>query len=369
MNWEIVLFLFFAFLGSLLAVLFLFKKKGDRLANVLLGVYTFLFALELLNNSLRWSGDIYRAPFIHLNFTHFPMWTIYGALLYVYVRQVVKKTGIKVSDALFLIPPLVTIALLFPYYSLDTESKIQAFADRTSYDYIYFPDYGIWIVIAIMFFYAGLTYFSFWQNKRIGFRENKWLKWFVGSYLGFAFMFALYIGLVRFQLMDPSYDYFVDIVIVFFIGMLTFFGFIQPEVFEGKSIKEAIPFIKYRKTGLSDALSMEMKEKLLHLMETRRPYVDNDLRLDDLSLMMKLSRNHTSQIINEHFNLSFFDFINQYRIKDAKNLLLQNKEDNRTITQIAYDVGFNNRASFYKAFKKFSEGGSPSEYIKHTHAS
>ena len=73
------------------------------------------------------------------------------------------------------------------------------------------------------------------------------MKWFVGSYFGFAFMFALYIFLIWFNLMDPMYDYFVDIVIVFFIGMLAFFGFVQPEVFEGKSIQRILPFIKYQK--------------------------------------------------------------------------------------------------------------------------
>ncbi|MGB5554910.1 MAG: helix-turn-helix domain-containing protein [Flavobacteriaceae bacterium] len=368
MNWIIILFLLFTFIGVLLSVLFLFKKKGDRFANTLLAIYTFLFSFELLNNCLRWSGDIQEAPFIHLNFTHFPLWTIYGALLFIYVRSVVKKSKFKLGDIFFLIPPLVTIVLLFPYYSLTTSEKLRALKEGTTDNYVHFPSYGIWIVIAIMFFYAALTYINFWQNKRIGFREYKWLKWFVGSYFGFAFMFALYIFLVRFQIMDPTYDYFIDIVIVFFIGMLSFFGFIQPEIFEGKSISESIPFIKYRKTGLSEALSFEMKEKLIRIMEHQQPYMDNDLRLDDLALLMKLSRNHTSQIINEHFNLSFFDFINQYRIKDAKNLLLQNKGDDRTITQIAYDVGFNSRASFYKAFKKFSDG-TPSDYAKHTQAS
>ncbi len=368
MSWVIILFFFFTIFGIALSIRFLFKEKADRFANVLLGVYTFLFAFELLNNCLRWSGIIYKTGFINLNFTHFPLWTVYGALVYIYVRRVVDKTGFKWADILFLIPPGITVALLFPYYSLSNESKLKALENGNTYDYVYFPDYGIWVVIVIMFFYAALTYFGFWQNKRVGFRENKWLRWFVGSYFGFVFMFALYIFLVRFNIMDSSYDYFIDIVIVFFIGMLAFFGFIQPEVFEGKSIKEAIPFVKYRKTGLSEGLSLEMKEKLLRIMEVQQPYLDNDLRLDDLAMMMKLSRNQTSQIINEHFNLSFFDFVNQYRIKDAKNLLLQNKEDDRTISQIAYDVGFNNRASFYKAFKKFSDGN-PSDYVKHTQAS
>ncbi|MFK7812937.1 MAG: helix-turn-helix domain-containing protein [Maribacter sp.] len=60
--------------------------------------------------------------------------------------------------------------------------------------------------------------------------------------------------------------------------------------------------------------------------------------------------------------------MNRYRIKDAKNLLMNNEKNGLTTTQIAYDVGFNNRASFYKAFKKFTEFN-PSGYLKHMKAS
>ena len=91
--------------------------------------------------------------------------------------------------------------------------------------------------------------------------------------------------------------------------------------------------------------------------------MNNELRLDDLSRLMNLSRNHTSQIINEHFNLSFFDFVNRYRIREAKNTLIMLDKNELTVTQIAYDVGFNNRASFYKAFKKFTSEN-PSDYLK-----
>lgn len=119
---------------------------------------------------------------------------------------------------------------------------------------------------------------------------------------------------------------------------------------------------------MSEALSLEMKNKLLETMKKEQLYLNNSLRLDDLATKINLSSNHTSQIINEHFNLSFFDFVNKFRIDEAKNLLLQNKQDGTTITQLAYDVGFNNRASFYKAFKKFADD-SPSNYIRHIEAS
>lgn len=368
MNWIIILFLFFTFLGVLLSLLFFVKKKGGRMANILLGVYTLLFSFELLNNCLRWSGDIYKETFIHLNLVHFPLWTVYGPLIFIYARKVIKNVGFKFYDLLFLIPPGIIIVMLYPFYSLSSSEKLQVVAEGRTYDYAYFPSYTIWVVIGIMFFYAALTYFSFGQNRQLGFRENKWLQWLVGSYFGFVLLFASYIFLVRFGIMNPDFDYLVDIAIVFFIGMLSFFGFVQPEVFEGKSIREILPFIKYKKTGLSLALSQEMKGKLLDIMQKERPYLNNELRLDDLSRLMNLSRNHTSQIINEHFNLSFFDFVNRYRIIDAKNLLMQMETNGLTVTQIAYDVGFNNRASFYKAFKKFADY-SPTEYIKQMHAS
>jgi len=368
MNWVIILFLFFVFLGLLLSILFLAKKKGNRFANSILAVYTFLFAFEMLNNCLRWSEWLHTEKFIHFDLTHFPLWLIYGPLVFIYVRTILKGTHFKSYDLIFVVPPLVIIAMLFPFYSQNATNKLQIVQEGLTWQYASFPSYAIWIVIALMFFYVAFTYFKFGHQQRLGFRENKWLQWFVGSYFGFAFAFALYIFLVRFQLMDASYDYLVDIAIVFFIGMLSFFGFVQPEVFEGKSLKEILPFIKYKKTGLSPALSLEMRSKLLDVMIREKPYLNNELRLDDISRLMNLSRNHTSQIINEHFNLSFFDFINRYRIKDAKNLLINNEKNGLTTTQIAYDVGFNNRASFYKAFKKFTDFN-PSEFVKQLKAS
>lgn len=368
MNTVVLLFLFFSFLGVLLAILLFFKRKGNRYANIILGIYTFLFSFELLNNCLRWSGKLYTKEYIHIDLTHFPLWVIYGPLVFVYVRQLLGQKGFIKKDILFLVPPIAIVALLSPYYFLGVEKKLQVVREGQTWAYANFPSFAIWVVIALMFFYAFHTYFTFAYRKPIGFRQHKWLQWFVGSYFGFAFAFALYIFLVRFQIMDPSFDYLIDIGIVFFIGMLTFFGFVQPEVFEGKSIKEVTPFIKYRKTGLSPALSLEMKQKLLHIMHREKPHLNNELRLDDISRLMNLSRNHTSQIINEHFNLSFFDFVNRYRIKEAKKLLMKNMENGLTMTQIAYDVGFNNRASFYKAFKKFTERN-PSEYVKQMAAS
>ncbi|AKA35986.1 MAG: AraC family transcriptional regulator [Muricauda sp.] len=368
MPWYIILFYLFVFLGSVLGLLFFFKKQGDRLANILLGTFALLFSYELLYNCFKWSGYLTDESFAHLIATQDPLWVIYGSLVYIYVRQVLRGTGFKKNDLWFLVPVIIIVVLGFPFYGMGASEKVQVIQEGTYYKNVHMPKNGIWAIMLLMFFYAWLTYHRFGPSRTPGFRENRWLKWFIGCYFGYVLAFFFYVFMVRFELMDYRYDYFVDIVIVFFIGMLSFFGFVQPEVFEGKAFKEVIPFIKYRKTGMSEALSIEMKHKLLAIMDKEKPYLENTLRLDDLAKKMNLSRNHTSQIINQHFNLSFFDFVNRYRIEEAKRLLAEAQDGKTTITQIAYDVGFNNRASFYKAFKKF-EGQSPSQYLKPQHAS
>ena len=107
--------------------------------------------------------------------------------------------------------------------------------------------------------------------------------------------------------------------------------------------------------------------RLEQVMKDEKLYLQNDLRLDDLAEKLNLSRNHTSQIINQFFNLSFFDYVNRYRVQEALDFLVDKSQDH-TISQIAFDSGFNNRASFYKAFKKFADH-SPTYYLEHNKAS
>ncbi|SHG95299.1 helix-turn-helix domain-containing protein [Flagellimonas flava] len=367
MAWHIVLFLFFVAIGTGIGFLFFFKKKGNKFANILLGAYTLLFSYELLYNCLKWSNKLGEPEFVHLTNTHFPLWITYGPLVYIFCRSVLVKPGFKMSDVLFLVPIVVLILLNAPFYFLGTDAKLEVLQKGSFGQHTWMPVGSIWVVIAMMFFYGFLTFRHFGPHRNSGFRQNKWLKWFIGSYFGFAIAFSSYIFLTRFNLMNPAYDYFVDIVIVGFIGILSFFGFVQPEIFAGKALQEVIPFIKYRKTGLSKSLSLEMRDKLQRIMVSEEPYLESTLRLDDLAKKLNLSRNHTSQIINQHFNLSFFDFVNKYRVEAAKKLLTQT-EEKATIAQIAYDVGFNNRASFYKAFKKF-EKQNPTQYMNPKRAS
>lgn len=366
MSIQILVFSFFGFLGILLSVLFFIKKSNNKTANRLLGVYTFLVSFHMIFKCLYWSGSLETSTFIHLNLVPFLLWVSYGPILFFYLRSILSVNKLVKTDLLFLIPPIILLVLLGPFLFLGTEAKVEVVTNEQVRDFVFFPSYITWVVLALMYFYVFLIYNRFANHRKTGYKEKIWLQWLIGSHIGFISLFLLFMVLIKFEIMDPKYDYFIDAGITFFIGMLAYFGFVQPDVFNGKKpLSKLIPFYKkYSKSGLSESLAKDFKDKLVQLMEHEKPYLKNELRMNELADLLKISRNHTSQIINEHFNLSFFDFINRYRVDEAKALLMNNEEEKLSVTAIAYQVGFNNRASFYKAFKKFTDQ-SPSTFVNH----
>lgn len=103
--------------------------------------------------------------------------------------------------------------------------------------------------------------------------------------------------------------------------------------------------------------------KLTHFMEARQPYLDPELTLAKLSDMLKVKPDFLSEVINTKLNQNFFDFVNKYRIEEFKIQRLKESNRHLSILGLAYDCGFNSKASFYRAFKKF-EGISPTAYIQ-----
>ena len=98
-------------------------------------------------------------------------------------------------------------------------------------------------------------------------------------------------------------------------------------------------------------------------MESRAPYLKNDLRLSDLAEMAKIPPNHLSQIINQYADKNFFEFINEYRVAQAIRLLAQ--QPKAKIITIALESGFNSQSAFYKQFKN-STGYTPKQYMLQT---
>jgi AraC-like DNA-binding protein len=96
-------------------------------------------------------------------------------------------------------------------------------------------------------------------------------------------------------------------------------------------------------------------------MEHERPFTDGDLTIQKLAAQLSVPSHHLSQVINERLNQTFSDFINSYRVEEAKRRLLDPAAKHLSILGIAEEVGFNSKSSFNSVFKKHTNM-TPSEF-------
>lgn len=361
MNVWIMLFFAFAIQAFVLGILFFLKHKGDRIANSIFGVFLLLFAYNQLFNCAYWSS--YQSSFSeHLSFTNFIPWVSYGPLLYVYIKRVLNKSPFTWRDLQHAIPIVWIFWIFGPFYFLPHSKKVEIAHENMYELYVnWWPiprGYMIYAVTLLMFIYVFKIYFLYKSEKqKVTEPQRVWIKSLWLCFTGYASVFFIYFLLIYMRLMTISNDYMIGYAMVFFIGIVSYFSFMQQSIFSGKTL---IPFVKYQNNGLSDSIALEMKDKLVSLMESDKLYLDSSLTLDILSAHLNLSRHHTSQLINEHFSVNFFEFVNNYRIDEAIKML-EDESSTLNINQIIYATGFNNRTSFYNAFKK-KTGISPKTY-------
>jgi AraC-like DNA-binding protein len=112
-------------------------------------------------------------------------------------------------------------------------------------------------------------------------------------------------------------------------------------------------------TGQIDFLSVQ----LYSLMEKDKLFLDNDLNLPAVSEKLGISIHEASFLINETAKDNFYNFINKYRVEEAKRLLASTKMEELNILGIAFASGFNSKTTFNTTFKKIV-GISPSQYSK-----
>ena len=125
--------------------------------------------------------------------------------------------------------------------------------------------------------------------------------------------------------------------------------------------KEAIfsKSVKYSDKKIDEVEANALIAQLKHLMHEDRLYIDANLKLPDVAKEMNVLPHKLSQVLNDNLKKSFTNFINEYRIKEAKELI--KTDDKLTLEAIGYECGFNSKSTFYSAFKKYS-GKTPSQF-------
>ncbi len=341
----------------------LLNSPNSRLAaNRILAALLVAFALGLT------VSIFYQTRFI-LVYSHFsemgtPLKFIYPPLFYLYVRALTCKRFRLTRNLLHFVPALICAIYLMPFFLSDSASKkdyiVSSFAHPPNTDYVISSLVLVQEVIYVVLLLRLLRQHSRQVKQSFSTVEKINLAWIRNLLIAMVGVTVLYVYF-EFQEFGTNADYLVGLSLTVFIFLVGYLGLRQPQVFTTPENSRAAP--KYQKSGLTPEKAKEFLDELTHLMTTEKPYLNDDLTLQELATRLAISPNHLSQLLNEHVNQTFFDFVNAYRVEEARRLLQDAESEHLTVLAIAYDAGFTSKSSFNAAFKKFT-GLTPSQFKK-----
>lgn len=125
--------------------------------------------------------------------------------------------------------------------------------------------------------------------------------------------------------------------------------------------EEARRAAMYQRSRSSQEEYRRLLRELKRLMEDERPYRQADLRVADVAKALGSTPNKVSQMLSQHAEVTFYDFINDYRIEEFKRRALDDKFAHLSTLAIAEMCGFK-KTTFYAAFAK-KEGCTPAEWL------
>ncbi len=205
--------------------------------------------------------------------------------------------------------------------------------------------------------------------------ELNWIRNFLYIY-SFLFLYGILQQFVILSIVELSwiqkwwYQFFSALAVIY-IGIKGYFtdttslegldfqllGILQ----KSRGIKEgSVWHSKHENKGLEN-----QKERLSQFMEAQRPYLNPDLNLKEMAQELRMSRGQLSEVINIGFGKNFNDFINTYRINLVKDMLKAGRHKKLSLLGIAYECGFNSKATFNRVFKKFTNS-SPTEFLNNS---
>jgi AraC-like DNA-binding protein len=368
---SVVLFITLA-QGFFILSILITRRKSSSQASVFLFLMVLVliwFQAEFL--SVRLPYDIPLSPFYG---TRYGSWLVLGPLFYFYVLCISDKS-FRFSARHFLhfvpfvlfvwIMPLVTADFLsFRQVNYGMLSTFDPFNDSISLlQYVYSSVFAAQFVHLL-----GYLIFAFSATKQyemnlegsysaMNSQEIGWLKIF--NFLLLLIVVLVSIFLILF-FVTRSYSRDFDYIYVIPSTVLIYLVSYRLAGVQWLPIAPAAA-VKYKKSSLKTEEGKEHAQKLEEYLVIHKPYLNNELRLEDLAEMIGIPPHHLSQVLNEHLKSTFFDIINRQRVEEAQRLIAS--ENSLTLLEIAFKAGFNNKTSFTNAFKKFT-GQTPLAFKK-----
>lgn len=300
---------------------------------------------------------------LHLNFGAF-FGLSYGPLCLLYTRSLIYgDKRIVAKDAWHFVPTvLVLVGLVFFGRDFDSITDTLVFT------------IGVILQLSV---YLVLAYrkVSWYRNTLKDVSSEfisinlSWLQYLILS-LGIVFSIVLIEAImIDSEMANDVVVLIIYAYVLFFVISIYWKGLRHPQIFSGlsedtKSLSKEIAS-RYSHSTLKEAEAQEHLKRLEAYMAEERPFLTYNITLEELSEQTGISPRHLSQVINQFLDKNFYDFINGYRVEEAKRLL-KDQEKGLRVNEVMYDAGFSSKSTFNAVFRK-ATGMTPSEYRKNQH--
>jgi AraC-like DNA-binding protein len=353
-------------MGIVLFIVTLSKSQKSKTIKYSLAAFLIVWSIVVLSGTLIYSGKVIYA--IHLFRLDSPIHYLMGPTVYFFTLSTLKaEFRFKRVHLLHLSPFLMNFIEFLPYYFSSADFKLSNYENLMTQGSVVMPlHYFLKTSSLLAYFVAQLFLFKKYQFKKL--QENKTnqyqVSWFL-LYFGSQFILtttSLIDHLSGLHFFGDPYQFMMKMIAFFLycimIGLLFF-----PNILYGNAVAEHEIKDKYSYSKLSNEAKIEILNNLNTYMKgADKPFLNEKIAMAEIAKIIKVTTHQISQVINEKTNLNFNDFVNSFRIEEAKLMLLSNTYTKLTIDAIAQKSGFRSKSAFYVAFKKHT-GNTPKEFI------
>jgi AraC-like DNA-binding protein len=352
----------------LLLSVFLFSiNRGKSQSNKLLAAFFLLLALNLTDGLLVYYGFYEKFPAL----AHIEDGFVFliGPVLFFYTKSVVyRRFEWRPGHLLHLIPFIAFTTIFQIYYHIQSSEDQQVIQSAIQQQQL--PP-GFYFSVVVIYCHVG-TYIYFAYRQVVFYRQEiqqrfsqlkkrnlDWLMFMLIS-VGVIVLITLIYSLL--PLATQTFLHTGLILIIAFI-----FGFVNTIVW--KALNQPLMFSGVEEdtetsrntASLNDLEKADYHRKIQQAIVAEQAFLNSDLTLEELADRTNIQPKKLSQFINDYYKQNFFDFVNSFRIDEAKRILSTSKDPKLTVLEVMYQSGFNSKSSFNTLFKK-KTGLTPSEF-------
>ncbi len=315
-----------------------------------------------------------------INYYLINMEMLMGPLIYFYVKSALSRNfKIQKKHIKHFVPWMVFFVIKLGILIYDSQQP--GFADNqngqlvVNFEWPYLTPIVTLFSSAQMLLYLAFSFQLFFSYKRdiqqffsnTSKKELNWIRNFLGIY-SFIFLYGICQIIIEELIVEMSWiqrwwiQFFSALALLYFgvKGYFTDFDFLKD--FKKPKTTDGAKLLVADSAGVPEKVEAG-KQAVNRLFQEEKIFLDPELNLNQLSKKLALSRSEVSEIINLGFDMNFNDFVNHFRIEEFKKRLQAGDHQQFSLIGLAFECGFNSKATFNRVFKKAIRM-TPSDYLQ-----